>query len=203
MLREGVAPALIENAAKQAGFPVGPLAVSDEVTLTLQQHIQKQHDLDGVDERYRIVIGRPVIDRMVDELKRPGRRGGGGFYDYPAGLPKKLWRGLSQAFPPAARQPSPTELKTRLLSIMALESVRCLEDGVIDNPAEADVASILGIGYPSWTGGTFSYIDTVGAQPFVAQCQQLAALHGPRFEPPTELLRRAERGSGFHASVLA
>lgn len=203
MLEEGVAAALIENAAKLAGFPIGPLAVSDEVTLTLQQQIQQQHDLDGVAARYRIVIGRSVVDRMVNELGRPGRRAGGGFYDYPAAAPKKLWPGLSDAFAVAARQPSLAEVKDRLLFVMALESVRCLEDGVIHTAADADIASILGIGYPSWTGGTLSYIDTVGVQPFVARCLQLAALHGPRFEPPAELRRRAEQGIGFYPSIQA
>ncbi len=121
MLDDGVAPALIENAAKMAGFPTGPLAVSDEVTLSLQQSILKQQALDGIPEGLRIRAGSAVLDRMVDDLKRPGRRQGGGFYDYPPAAPKKLWTGLVKAFPPAARQPEARELQLRFLTIMALE----------------------------------------------------------------------------------
>jgi len=203
MLQDGVEPALIENAAKQAGFPVGPLAASDEVTLSLQQSILRQHDKDNIAERYRIVVGRPVIDRMVDELKRPGRRAGGGFYDYPANAPKKLWPGLKEAFAPAASQPDVAEVKSRFLTIMALESTRCLEDGVIANPVDADIASILGIGYPAWTGGTISYVDTIGIQAFVAECRRLATLYGPRFEPSTWLLERSGRNESFYPASRA
>jgi len=203
MLQDGIAPALIENAAKQAGFPVGPLAVTDEVTLSLQQSVFRQNDKDKVPERYRSTIGRNVIDHMVDDLKRPGRRGGGGFYDYPENGPKRLWSGLAKEFPQAAQQPEVAELKSRFLTIMALESARCLEDGVIANPADGDIASILGIGYPSWTGGTLSYMDTVGIRPFVAECQRLAASYGPRFQPSAWLLARAEKNQSFHAAVKA
>jgi len=203
MLQDGVTPALIENAARQAGFPVGPLAVSDEVTLSLQQSILKQHDEDQVPERYRITVGRSVIDHMVDDLKRPGRRSGGGFYDYQENGPKRLWAGLAREFPQAARQPDVSELKTRFLTIMALESARCLEDGVITDPADGDIASILGIGYPSWTGGTLSYIDTIGIRPFVAECQRLTAVCGPRFQPSAWLLERAGKDQGFHVTARA
>ena len=204
MLLDGIAPALIENAAKAAGFPVGPLAVSDEVTLTLQQAIARQHDADGVPVQYRSQVGRAVVDKMVDELKRPGRRQGAGFYDYPAdGSPKRLWPGLAQAFPLAPQQPGVDELKQRFLTIMALETARCVEDGVIGNAADADIGSILGIGFPPWTGGTLSYIDTLGAERFVAQCQALAAVHGPRFTPSPWLLARAASGTRFYPPVSA
>jgi 3-hydroxyacyl-CoA dehydrogenase/enoyl-CoA hydratase/3-hydroxybutyryl-CoA epimerase len=188
MLEEGVAPALIENAAKMAGFPVGPLAVSDEVTLSLQQSILKQQEIDGIPERLRIDAGRRVIDRMVDEFKRPGRRQGYGFYEYPASAPKALWTGLADAFPIAANQPDARDLELRFLTIMALESQRCLEEGVVASPADADVASVLGIGYPSWTGGTASYIDTVGADAFMRDCITLQDRCGERFRPPARLL---------------
>lgn len=198
MLLDGVAPALIENAAKQAGFPVGPLAVSDEVALSLQQSIFKQQDADKVPVTYLNHSGRPVIDRMVDELKRPGRRASAGFYDYPVNAPKKLWPGLADAFPLAATQPEAVELKKRFLTMMALETARCFEDGVITNPVDADIGSILGIGYPAWTGGTLSYIDTVGIAAFVADCQRMARQYGARFEPSPWLVARAKRGESFY-----
>ncbi len=198
MLLDGVQPALIENAAKLAGFPVGPLAVSDEVTLTLQQSIFKQQDADGLADKYRGLIGRPVVDKMVDELKRPGKRFGAGFYDYPEGGQKHLWPGLKDAFPPARQQPSVDEVKQRLLTIMALETARCFEEGVVSNPIDGDIGSILGIGFPPWTGGTLSYIDTLGPDAFVAQCQALAAKHGPRFAPSEWLVARAKGGELFY-----
>jgi 3-hydroxyacyl-CoA dehydrogenase/enoyl-CoA hydratase/3-hydroxybutyryl-CoA epimerase len=199
MLDDGVAPALIENAAKLAGFPIGPLAVSDEVTLSLQQSILKQQELDGIPERLRIRAGSAVLDRMVDELKRPGRRQGGGFYDYPPAGPKKLWTGLVKAFPPAARQPEARELQLRFLTIMALESARCFEDGIVSTPSDADIASVLGIGYPSWTGGTLSYIDTVRIQTFAHDCQMLAERLGERFAASDWLIERARAGTPFYS----
>lgn len=201
MLLDGVAPALIENAARLAGFPVGPLAVSDEVTLSLQQSVYKQQDLDGIADRYRSTVGRPVVERMVDELKRTGRRGGGGFYDYPERGPKQLWAGLGKVFPVSARQPDVAELKQRFLTIMALETARCLEEGVIDNPVDGDIGSILGIGYPAWTGGALSYIDTLGIGCFVAQCRELESRHGPRFTPSPWLIERGRTNANFYAAA--
>ncbi|WHV79539.1 3-hydroxyacyl-CoA dehydrogenase NAD-binding domain-containing protein [Pseudomonas aeruginosa] len=201
MLLDGVAPALIENGAKQAGFPVGPLAVSDEITLTLQQDIYRQQDADGIPERYRNTVGREATDIMVNEVKRSGRRFGGGFYDYPENAPKKIWPGLNKVFPLAAQQPDVAEVKKRFLVIMALETARCFEDGVITSPVDADIGSILGIGYPAWTGGALSYIDTVGIDAFVADCQRMAAAYGPRFEPSAWLLERARKGKRFYSDT--
>jgi 3-hydroxyacyl-CoA dehydrogenase / enoyl-CoA hydratase / 3-hydroxybutyryl-CoA epimerase len=198
MLLDGIAPALIENGAKMAGFPVGPLAVSDEVTMFLQQSIYKQQEADNLPEKYRGKVGRPVIDKMVDELKRPGRRFGAGFYDYPEGQPKKLWAGLKDAFPLKVEQPSVSEIKARFLTIMALETARCFEEGVIANPIDADIGSILGIGFPAWTGGTLSYIDTLGAKAFADECQRLAKTWGPRFEPSEWLVARGKKNEKFY-----
>ncbi|HSW13624.1 MAG TPA: 3-hydroxyacyl-CoA dehydrogenase NAD-binding domain-containing protein, partial [Solimonas sp.] len=203
MLLDGIEPALIDNGARLAGFPVGPLAVSDEVTMFLQQSIYKQQDADGLPEKYRGKLGRPVVDKMVDELKRPGRRFGAGFYDYPEGQPKKLWKGLKDAFPLKAEQPTLEEVKKRFLTIMALETARCFEEGVIASPIDADIGSILGIGYPAWTGGTLSYIDTLGAKAFVEDCQRLAAAWGPRFAPSEWLVARAKKAELFYTPSKA
>jgi len=200
MLLDGIEPALIENGARLAGFPVGPLAVSDEVTMFLQQSIYKQQEADNLPEKYRGKLGRPVVDRMVDELKRPGRRFGAGFYDYPEGQPKKLWKGLKEAFPVKAGQPTLEEVKQRFLTIMALETARCFEEGVIASPIDADIGSILGIGYPAWTGGTLSYIDTLGAKAFVEDCQRLAAAWGERFAPSEWLVARGKKAELFYSA---
>ncbi|MDM4771922.1 3-hydroxyacyl-CoA dehydrogenase NAD-binding domain-containing protein [Solimonas sp. SE-A11] len=198
MLLDGIEPTLIENGAKLAGFPVGPLAVSDEVTMFLQQSIYKQQEVDNLPEKYRGKLGRPVVDKMVDELKRPGRRFGAGFYDYPEGGGKKLWKGLKEVFPVKAEQPTLAEVKSRFLTIMALETARCFEEGVIASPIDADIGSILGIGYPAWTGGTLSYIDTQGPKAFADECSRLAATWGPRFEPSEWLKARGTSGELFY-----
>ena len=196
MLQEGVAPALIENAARMAGMPVGPLAVTDEVTLELQKKVFDQAIADQLPERFIRRGSQPVVMKML-ELGRIGRRGGAGFYEY-GDTGKRLWSGLTEQFPSAAAQPEADSLRRRFLAIQALESARCMEEGVIDHPADADLGSVLGIGYPSWTGGTLSYIETVGLVAFVEECQDLARRHGPRFQPSEWLVERARRGATFH-----
>jgi len=201
MVEDGIEPALIENAARAAGFPVGPLALSDEVTMALMQSIIKQQEADGLPDHHRSTTARAIIFRMVDELKRPGRRFGGGFYDYPENQPKRLWAGLADAYPRAAQQPDVDELKKRFLSIMALESARCFEEGVIRDPLDADLGSILGIGYPSWTGGVLSYIDSVGIDAFVDDCTRFADQLGPRFAPSAWLKERQKNAARFYSAA--
>jgi 3-hydroxyacyl-CoA dehydrogenase/enoyl-CoA hydratase/3-hydroxybutyryl-CoA epimerase len=189
MLAEGVKPALIENAAKMAGMPVGPLAVSDEVTLDLSYKIMKQTRKD-LGDAYREHPADAVITRFHDELKRLGKRYGAGFYAYPEGGKKHLWPGLAEVYPPAAEQPDVEEVKKRLLNIMALETARCIEEGVVTDPADADVGSIFGWGFPPWTGGTASYIDTVGMADFLAECDRMADTFGEHYRPSEWLRNR-------------
>jgi 3-hydroxyacyl-CoA dehydrogenase/enoyl-CoA hydratase/3-hydroxybutyryl-CoA epimerase len=196
MLAEGISPALIENAARMAGFPVGPLAVSDEVTLELQWKITRQTEQD-LGARFVRGVGYDVLKKMI-ELGRLGRRQGGGYYDYPVDGPKQLWPGLGQHWPVKAEQPPVEEVKRRFLFIEALESARCFEEGVLTHPADADLGSILGIGYPAWTGGALSYIETVGVPGFVAECRRMARLYGPRFKPTRSLKKMAAEGKRFY-----
>jgi 3-hydroxyacyl-CoA dehydrogenase/enoyl-CoA hydratase/3-hydroxybutyryl-CoA epimerase len=196
MLAEGVAPTLIENAARMAGFPVGPLAVSDEVTLELQWKIMRQTEQD-LGARFVRPVGYDVLRKMID-LGRLGRRQGGGYYEYPSDGAKHLWPGLREHWPVAAEQPDVQEVMKRFLFIEALESARCMEEGVITHPADADLGSILGIGYPAWTGGAISYIETFGIPEFVAECQRLAKRYGPRFKPTRTLRRMAREGQRFY-----
>ncbi|MCI0998187.1 3-hydroxyacyl-CoA dehydrogenase family protein, partial [Pseudomonas corrugata] len=197
MLEEGVEPALIENAAKLAGMPIGPLALLDEVTIELPWKIVQQ-SIVALGENYVRPCAYNVMQRMVEEFKRIGRRGGGGFYDYPAEGGKQLWAGLEQAFPRSAEQPDVTELRKRILYIQAMETARCLEEGVLTHVADGDLGSLLAWGFPSWTGGTLSLIDTLGVQVFVADCERLAKLYGPRFKPSSWLRERALRGEPFY-----
>ena len=198
MLAEGVDPALIENAARIAGMPVGPLAVTDEVSLELQFRVALQTRSD-LGEKYVAPVSLPVLRHFVEDLKRLGRKSGGGFYEYPAGAPKRLWPGLATEFPRASAQPTLAAVRERLLHIQALEAARCFEVGVVTTPGEVDVGLILAIGFPAWTGGTLSYIDTIGVARFAADCARLAREHGERFRPPPALRARARAGTPYHA----
>jgi 3-hydroxyacyl-CoA dehydrogenase/enoyl-CoA hydratase/3-hydroxybutyryl-CoA epimerase len=190
LLKEGVKPALIENAAKMAGMPVGPLAVHDEVTIELSYKIMKQTAADLGDD-FVATGADDVIRHFVEDLDRKGKRYGKGFYEYPKDGKKYLWPGLAEEYPSAAEQPSVESIKERLLHMQALESARCFEENVITNAAEGDIGSIFGWGFPPWTGGTLSYIDTIGVSRFVADCERLASEHGPRFAPSDWLRGRA------------
>jgi 3-hydroxyacyl-CoA dehydrogenase/enoyl-CoA hydratase/3-hydroxybutyryl-CoA epimerase len=137
------------------------------------------------------------MERMVDGLGRPGRKGGAGFYDYPEGGKKHLWPGLAEEFPVSDRQPDVEEVKRRLLYVQALETVRCLEENVLTHPADGDLGAVLGWGFPTWTGGTVSLIETVGLASFVEECDRMAEAYGDRFLPPEGLRAKAQAGEGF------
>jgi 3-hydroxyacyl-CoA dehydrogenase / enoyl-CoA hydratase / 3-hydroxybutyryl-CoA epimerase len=200
LLSEGVTPALIENAGRFAGMPVGPLAVMDEVSLELQYKVVQQTRSD-LGTAFEYPVSWNVLRRFVEDLKRTGRKAGAGFYEYPPEGRKFLWPGLAAEFPPASVQPSLEDVKRRLLYIQALEAARCLEEGVLTHPADGDLGSILGWGFPSWTGGVLSLIDTVGAARFVVECERLAERHGPRFRPPRSLVDLARAGRKLHATA--
>jgi 3-hydroxyacyl-CoA dehydrogenase/enoyl-CoA hydratase/3-hydroxybutyryl-CoA epimerase len=197
MLAEGVNPALIENAAKMAGLPVGPLAVMDEVTLELGYKITMQAAKDRGDD-FVFPTGYPVMRKFVEELDRKGKRFGKGFYDYPEGGKKRLWPGLAELYPLLQEQPPVQEVIDRLMYRQALETARCFEEGVMEHAADADIGSIFGWGFPPWSGGTLSFIDTIGIQHFVAECDRMTAAYGPRFAVSDWLRQRAERGEAFH-----
>lgn len=199
MLEDGVEPARIENAAKAAGFPVGPLALLDEVTMELPVKIidEAARDADQAANKYTIERGLKVLVRMI-ALGRGSRKAGGGFYDYPAGGGKRLWTGLAQEFAVAAIQPDQDELKMRFLYSQANETAQILEEGVLETAEDADLGAVFGWGFPAWTGGTLSYIDTVGIAEFVAQADRLAQAYGSRFAPSAWLRAKAARGEEFY-----
>jgi len=200
LLQEGVLPALIENAGKQAGMPVGPLAVHDEVSLELSARIHQQTQLD-LGDKYTGPSAIAVALKFAVDLDRKGKKFGKGFYEYPKDGKKHLWPGIAAVYPPAAQQPDVTEVKKRLLYAQAVETVRCLDEGVVTEPADADIGSILGWGYPPWTGGTLSFIETIGLQAFVVECDRLAAAYGPRFQVPASLRDRAAKNQLFYPSA--
>ncbi|MBP2338247.1 3-hydroxyacyl-CoA dehydrogenase/enoyl-CoA hydratase/3-hydroxybutyryl-CoA epimerase [Saccharothrix coeruleofusca] len=197
MVAEGVPPALIENVARRAGMAVGPLAVSDEVTLTLQLEIRDQTLADDPDATGALG-GHPafaVLEELVAE-GRTGRSGGGGFYEYPEGGEKFLWPGLARY---AREDAGVTErdVEDRLLFIQSLETVRCLDEGVLTSVGDANVGSVLGFGFAPWSGGTAQFINSYGLGEFVQRADYLADTYGERFRPPASLRERAASGEHF------
>lgn len=195
MLAEGIAPALIENAAIQTSFAIGPLAVSDEVSLDLQQRVVEQSIADDLPPERLRLHAQPII-RLMNEMGRLGRKSTAGFYDYPSEQPKRLSSILSTHYPLNDSQPEIKDVADRLLYIQALESARCVEEGII-TAVDADLGATFGLGFPTWTGGPISFIDTVGITAFVERCQYLTQ-YGQRFEPSPWLIDRAQRQQSFY-----
>ena len=195
LLAEGVPAPLIEHAALAVGMPVGPLAVLDETSLSLSVHVMEQTraDLAAEGGTFEPGAGQRLVERMVKELRRPGRAGGGGFYDYPKGQPKQLWPELKRLFERSDRAHADVkELGRRLLYRQSIETARCLAEGVLLSVHDANVGSILGIGFPAWTGGAVQYIASEGVDRFLANAQALAEQHGPRFAIAPEVRRTIE-----------
>jgi 3-hydroxyacyl-CoA dehydrogenase/enoyl-CoA hydratase/3-hydroxybutyryl-CoA epimerase len=200
MLIEGVPAAMIENAAKMAGMPVGPLSLNDEVAIDLSQKILKATVADlgpkAVDERHLA-----LINKLVDELDRRGRKNGKGFYEYPAKPAKKfLWPELKTLYPQKPADESDVNtLKQRFLVTIALEAARTMEEGIVTDPREADVGSILGFGFAPYTGGALSYIDGMGTKAFVELAEKLASSYGDHFKPTPLLKDMAAKGETFYS----
>ncbi|MDI6104421.1 3-hydroxyacyl-CoA dehydrogenase NAD-binding domain-containing protein [Actinoplanes sp. NEAU-A12] len=200
MLAEGVSPVSIEQASSQAGYPAPVLQLMDELTLTLPRKIRNQYRAaaTAAGQTWESHPAEEIIDRMIDEFGRPGRSGGAGFYEYADGKRTGLWPGLS-AFAKPDVAISFEDLKERMLFIEAIESVKCLDEGVLGSVAEANIGSILGIGYPGWTGGVLQYINQYdgGLPGFVARARELAERYGDRFTPPPLLVAKASAGETF------
>lgn len=203
MVGEGVEPASIEQAAAQSGYPAKVLSLMDELTLTLPRKIRDETKR-AVEEAGGTWPGHPsdaVIDRMVDAFGRPGRSGGAGFYDYDEdGKRTGLWPGLREHFAKSDTDVPFEDMKERMLFSEALDSVRCLEENVLTSVADANIGSIMGIGFPPWTGGVLQYINGYegGLPGFVARARELAERYGDRFLPPALLVEKAEKGETFH-----
>ncbi|MEV6204148.1 3-hydroxyacyl-CoA dehydrogenase NAD-binding domain-containing protein [Streptomyces sp. NPDC051771] len=202
MVGEGIEPASVEQAAAQAGYPAKVLSLMDELTLTLPRKIRNETKKAIEDEGGTWVThpGEVVIDRMVDEFGRPGRSGGAGFYDYAEdGKRGKLWPGLREHFTKPGYEVPFRDMQERMLFSEALDTVRLLEEGVLTSVADANIGSIMGIGFPAWTGGILQYVNGYegGVAGFVARARELAETYGERFTPPALLVEKAERGETF------
>ncbi|MBP8928411.1 MAG: enoyl-CoA hydratase/isomerase family protein [Ottowia sp.] len=184
MLGEGIPAAVIENAAVQAGLPVGPLAVLDETALSLSVHVldQTRADFKTDGKAYDATPGELLVERMVKELKRNGRAAGGGFYDYPKGEKKHLWPELKALFEKPGITWNVQDIQDRLLYRQSVETARCLAEGVLTTVHDANIGSIFGIGFPGWTGGAMQFIYGQGIDKFEQRCAELASKYGDGFK---------------------
>ncbi|MFY9238253.1 MAG: 3-hydroxyacyl-CoA dehydrogenase NAD-binding domain-containing protein [Roseovarius sp.] len=198
MVAEGVTPALIDNAARQLGFPVGPLQLVDETSIDLGAKIARAT---------KAAMGDAYPDAAVDEVifwmegeGRLGRKSGAGFYDYDdKGKRLGYWPGLAAKYPVTPAQPDLIEVQHRLMFAQVLEAVRALEEGVLEDIREGDVGAILGWGFAPWSGGPFAWLDMIGTPYAAVRCKELAEAHGARFAPPALLVEMADKAQSFYA----
>ncbi|MBU2168880.1 MAG: 3-hydroxyacyl-CoA dehydrogenase, partial [Alphaproteobacteria bacterium] len=199
MLEEGISPVLIDNIGRMTGMPRGPLEMHDDVALDLSVKIAKQ-TAEDLGDAYQPLPGSEIVRKMVEDLGRYGRKNGKGFYEYDQ-KPKVIWSGLAELAPVKVDESTPDmveDQKRRLLFRQAVEVARCWEEGVIDDPREADVGAILAWGFAPWTGGPITYIDQYGLKAFVEQADTYAAKYGDRFSPPQLLRDMAAKGETFY-----
>ncbi len=202
MVGEGISAVTVEQAGAQAGYPAPPLQLADELNLTLMSKIQKETKAglahDGGRQKYQHHVAYDLLDRMISEFGRKGKLGGAGFYNYADGHRTGLWEGLAEHWGGTAEIPF-HDLQERMLFAESLETVKCLDEGVLRSVEEANIGSILGIGFPGWTGGVVQFMNgySGGLPGFVARCRELAARYGDRFLPPASLAGKAENGGSW------
>ncbi|MFJ1752825.1 3-hydroxyacyl-CoA dehydrogenase NAD-binding domain-containing protein [Kitasatospora sp. NPDC088134] len=201
MIGEGLDPSSVEQAAAQAGYPAKVLSLLDELTLTLPRKIRNEtrRAVEEAGGSWTVHPGEVVMDRMLDEFDRPGRSGGAGFYEYENGRRTRLWPGLREHFVREGAEIPFEDMKERMLFAEAIDSIRCLDENVLTSVADANIGSILGIGFPAWTGGVLQYVNGYPGGPagFTARARELAAAYGERFTPPASLVALAERGGRY------
>lgn len=198
LVAEGIHPARVEMAALKAGMPVGPLAIQDEVSLSLTEHITEQtrKDLQAEGKDLPIRPSEALTKSLIHDHNRKGKAAGAGFYDYPEGGKKHLWAGLSQWLKPEVTI-SEQEMIDRILFVQALDTVRCLEEGVLESVQDANIGSIFGIGFAPWTGGAIQFLNQYGLEKAVKRAEELTAKYGERFTPPQLLKDKATKGELF------
>lgn len=201
LLADGVDPALIENAAQQSGMPAGPLASVDAVSQKLVYSVKSQakKDFEAEGNPFPEASQPPYIwvDRLTNEFDRKGKAFGAGYYEYPKGAKKYLWPELRNLQPSDKPKVPVQDIKDRILFRQCVEALRCLEEGVLRNVIDCNIGSMLGIGFPPYTGGQLQYINTYGLRKFTARAQELADAYGERFTPPQLLLEHAESEKAF------
>ncbi|MDX1670004.1 MAG: 3-hydroxyacyl-CoA dehydrogenase NAD-binding domain-containing protein, partial [Limnobacter sp.] len=198
MVGEGVHPRAIEMAGLEAGMPMPPLAIHDEVTLSLSLSIMEQakKDMEAAGQTYPEHPGEATIRAIAQKHGRVGKKEGKGYYDYENGQ-KTLWPGLAEEFPLADDQPDSQEIQDRLMMIQANEAARCLQEKVLRTVADGNIGSIFGLGFAPFTGGMLQYINAMGVRNFVNKCEELAVKYGERFKPAGLLVELAEQGKAL------
>ena len=199
MLGEGIHPRSIEVAGMKSGMPMPPLALQDEVSLSLSLHVMQQakRALEAEGKTFTPHPAMPVVEKMVNELGREGKKVAKGFYDYPENGEKRLWPKLTELYPTKEEQPSQQDLVDRLLYVQANETAKCFEENVVRTVADANIGSIFGWGFAPNQGGTLQFINSVGVKKFVERSRELASKYGARFEPAQILVEMAEKGEEF------
>jgi 3-hydroxyacyl-CoA dehydrogenase/enoyl-CoA hydratase/3-hydroxybutyryl-CoA epimerase len=198
LLEEGVDPVLIDNLAKQVGMPVGPLTVLDEVSMELMRKVNEtQRDLGLYGTTYNVESSDRVGSRMIKEFDRAGRHYNGGFYEYGEDGSKHVWPMLYELYVKSDLEIPNEDIKDRILFRQVIESLKCLQEGVLNSAADGNVGSILGIGAPVWTGGWIQFVNTYGLSRFADRCRELAQSYGEIFNPPALLLEKIERNEQF------
>ena len=199
MLGEGVHPRSIEVAGMKTGMPMPPLALQDEVSLSLALHVveQQKKDLEAEGTTMEMPASYNILNTFVKEHDREGKKNGKGFYDYPEKGDKHLWPELTTLYPTAAEQPSQEDLVDRLMFIQANESAKCYEENVVRSVADTNIGSIFGWGFAPHQGGTLQFINSMGVDKFVERSRELAKQYGERFEPANILVEMAEKGKEF------
>ncbi len=199
LLEDGVDPLLIDNLSKLDGMPVGPLTIRDEVSQKLGVSVRKAN-IKMVEEEggtWKEMASDRVLRVVTEEHGRLGKAYNGGFYDYPENGRKRVWPKLYELFyKPDAHIPR-QDIQDRILFRQAIEAVKCLEEGVLRSVADCNIGSILGIGFPRYTGGQLQYINTYGVRRFVERANELTEKYGERFTPPQLLMQKAEKGELF------
>lgn len=199
MLGEGIHPRSIEVAGMKSGMPMPPLALQDEVSLSLSLHVMQQtkRALEAEGKTLTPHPAMPIVEKMVTELGRAGKKVAKGFYDYSESSDKQLWPKLTELYPTRDEQPSQQDLVDRLLYVQANETAKCFEENVVRTVADANVGSIFGWGFAPNQGGTLQFINSVGVDKFVKRSRELAGLYGERFAPAKILVNMAEKGEEF------
>ncbi len=192
---------LIESAARDNGSPVGTLAAIDEISqeTAYKNGLQLKADAEAQGKEFPETDAATLVNKMVNDFDRKGKRFGGGYYDYPEGGKKHIWPGMKEHFAPNGYTEIPyQDIKDRLIFCQCLEAVRAMEEGVVVSVGDGNIGSIMGIGFPAQTGGVFQCINAYGLQAFVDCSKELAAKYGEVFEPPQLLIDRATKDELFN-----
>lgn len=194
LLAEGIHPARIEMAALKAGMPVGPLAIQDEVSLTLSEHVaaETRKALQAEGKDLPRSGADDIIQSMIHEFGRKGKAAGAGFYEYPEGGKKHLWDGLSKWQQDTAM--TEQEMIDRFLFVQSLDTLRCLEEGVLESAIDGNVGSIFGIGFAPWTGGALQFLNQYGLEKALVRANTLEVKYGERFKAPQMLKDKIAKG---------